>query len=337
MDETLARRIRILQMIPRKGEGTITAPQILEKLYRLEVFDKGVTLRTIQRDLQALSLRFQIECDDGSKPHQWYWWGNEVVDIPAMGHDTALAFLLARDYLKPLLPRSALASLGSHFKRAEETLASGRTSAGRWKQKVRVIPRYFHPRPAKVPRPILQAVDQALYEERQLRIRYHSLERIRNGEPAKDYTLNPVMLAYRNSYTELLALSDHRPGALLRFALHRMKSARVLDNHRSRNPKRDWVEAEIDKRMAWPEDGNEITLRAWVAHSDAHHVLDTPLADGQETEMAEDGVIITARLPLTSALIWWILGMGAKIRVLQPPALQEKIRDIVRDMNRLYE
>lgn len=332
--DTLSRRIRILQMIPRKSDGSITAPQIRRKLNSSGHFGE-ISARTIERDLQALSETFDIDHDDGARPYHWYWYGNEVVDIPAMGRDTALAFLLARDYLKPLLPRAALSSLRNHFQRAEQTLKDDSTSAAQWRKRVRIVPRYFHPLPATVPSAVLHAVDQALYEQRQLEVMYHSLERIRNGKPPRLHRLNPVMLAYRNTYSELLAYTDRRVG-LNRFVLHRIRKARVLDSHVSRNPPWPVLEREIERRMAWPEDGRMIRLKAWIDAGDAYHVLDTPLHKDQELEHREDGIIVTASVRLTGALIWWILGMGAKMRIIEPPELREKIRDIIERMAEQY-
>ncbi|WP_419617250.1 hypothetical protein, partial [Thiolapillus sp.] len=58
-------------------------------------------------------------------------------------------------------------------------------SAAQWKKRVRIIPRYYHPLPASVSKPVLDAVDNALYSQRKLEIEYRSLERIRNNEPAR--------------------------------------------------------------------------------------------------------------------------------------------------------
>ena len=125
---TLAQRIRILQMIPTRSEGSITAPQIREKLNDSGHFG-DLNAHTIERDLQKLSEDFEIEHDDETRPYHWYWYGNNVVDIPSMGRDTALAFLLAGDYLKPLLPKAGLSSLRHHFQCAEGTLKDNSTSA----------------------------------------------------------------------------------------------------------------------------------------------------------------------------------------------------------------
>ena len=126
--DAITRRIRLLQMIPRKEDGYITIPQMRQRLTtRFEI--EKLERRTLERDMIILSHQFNIECDDSCRPFRWYWFGKELVDIPAMGRDTALAFLLVKDYLTPILPRAALSSLSQHFNRAANTLKDGKTQA----------------------------------------------------------------------------------------------------------------------------------------------------------------------------------------------------------------
>lgn len=112
------RRLRILQMLPREGEGALTVTDIVEWLER----EYGVTetVRNVQRDLRELqdteNAGFPIACDEDSKPFRWAWYGKEEIGIPSMGRHTALALQLAEQLLKPLLPTGVLPRFHGRFK-----------------------------------------------------------------------------------------------------------------------------------------------------------------------------------------------------------------------------
>ncbi len=101
--DTILRQWTLLRLIPREP-GAIGTAALRSKLQ-----DAGfaVDVRTIQRDLEKLSLPFPLTCDLQGKAKQWYWSKEgRVLDIPGIDPPTALAFLLAKAYLTPLLPRS---------------------------------------------------------------------------------------------------------------------------------------------------------------------------------------------------------------------------------------
>jgi len=59
-----------------------------------------ISLKTIQRDLHALSRLFPIVSDEDSKPFGWGWSKDAgVMDIPTMDQKTALTFRLVDEYL----------------------------------------------------------------------------------------------------------------------------------------------------------------------------------------------------------------------------------------------
>ena len=67
--ETVGRQLEILQQIPRLPQR-ITAREIKS---RLSPTDHNVSLRTVQRDLEALTRRFAIACDIEGRAQHWYW------------------------------------------------------------------------------------------------------------------------------------------------------------------------------------------------------------------------------------------------------------------------
>lgn len=123
--DMLLRHWTLLRKIPRHPQ-TRTARALHQTLA-----DEGyhVTLRTVERDLDALSRAFPITCDDGPV-YEWCWLQDAPMpDIPGMEPAMALAFGLVQQYLTPLLPSATLGLLGPYFEQAARVLDKRRPLA----------------------------------------------------------------------------------------------------------------------------------------------------------------------------------------------------------------
>ena len=69
MSDTLLRQWAMLRHIPRAPHKTDTTT------LRMRLMAEGfqVEPRTIQRDLNKLSLQFALVCDESTLPHGWSW------------------------------------------------------------------------------------------------------------------------------------------------------------------------------------------------------------------------------------------------------------------------
>ena len=192
MSETFARQWAMLKMIPRHPR-TIDSVGIRQRLT-----DLGFTapnLRTIQRDLEMLSLSFPLEVADESKrPIQWHWGrGAAALDIPSLDASEAVAMKLVQTYLKPMLPGSMLAALEPHFAAAERVLAeTGALGPGRWTKRIRVLPKGLQLLPPKVDAGAQNTVYDALLREKRLAITYRP-----HGQMAdRAYDINQIGRAH---------------------------------------------------------------------------------------------------------------------------------------------
>ena len=63
------------------------------------------------------------------------------------------------------------------------------------------------------------------------------------------------------------------------------------------------------------------------------HLYETPLCIDQELECTNDGrIALTATVPNTRGLLWWLLGFGDGVEVLEPAELREEIAEMARKM-----
>jgi len=319
MSATLLRQWNMLRLIPRHPR------KISVSELHAHLLDQGfsTTERTIQRDLLYLSGEtFAITVDDRSRPHGWQWAQHaDMVDIPGMEPQTALAFQLAQQFLQPMMAPSTLTALDPYFRQATRTLENGPEAVRTWPKKVRAITRGQRLIAPEIDPLVLNVVFDALFNDRQLQVAY-----LRRGDDApRDYVVNPLGLVFRDTVVYLVcSLYDYDD--VRQLALHRMQAAHLLESslHRVEGFDLDVYlkQGAFDFRL-----GEEIALHIRVAQGTAQHLAETPLSHDQTMDASErEGWMdIRATVPDTSQLRWWILGMGSNIEVRAPAGLREDI------------
>ena len=330
MSETFARQWAMLKMIP-KHPRTIDSVILRDRLR-----DQGLgttSLRTIQRDLEMLSLSFPLGIiDPGKRPIQWHWMSGAALDIPALDPSEAVAMKLVQSYLTPMLPGAMLKALEPHFESAERVLKqAGALGPGRWTQRIRVLPKGLQLLAPKVDADAQNAVYDSLLRERRLAIAYRP-----HGQAAdKAYRINPLGLVIRNNVVYLVA-SLAENNELRQFVLHRMNSARTLDEAAIVPHGFDLDQYIAEGEFGWPT-GKKIRLIANFSRGAALSLAETPLCSDQTMrELNEDEVRVTATVLETEELHWWLMSFGAEVEVLGPRRLRASMSDSAKAMMDIY-
>lgn len=330
MADSFERRIRILEMLKPKDDGVVTIPEIVTRLSNIGI--EVTQNKTVERDMTYLSTLFDIGYDNSVRPFEWWWAGDGSIDIPGMGRNTALTFKLAQQYLEPLLPARSLGHLQPKFKQSRKVLAGkGKEKDRRWINKIRVVPKVLEQIPAKISVRVQDAVYEALYEEKMLQITYHS----RSKNETTTRRIHPLALIYRGITTELIFCGEGKDYAQ-RFILNRIKKAKIQVQS-LKIPNYFDLDDFIKKDLGFPGSCKEMQFKAWVSQSARQNVEETPLSLYQSIEEVSDGIIVTANIRDTAELTTWILGLGARIKVLEPKFIKEKIADITQDMAKHYQ
>lgn len=313
--QTLLRHWTMLKLIPA-APRKIDVARIIA---RLEAQGFTPTARTIQRDLQKLSVVFPLICDERSKPFGWSWMpGADAIDIPAMSPQAALALRLAREHLAPVLPPTTLAALDPHLRKADRVLAEVATAVSSWPDKVRVISPTQPFQPPDVDPVVLEAVYRAVLDERVLTLRY----RKREADEAREYEVHPLALVGRDNVMYVVGALWNYDNAV-QLALHRVEAAQVGEPRRA-------VAFDLDDYIARGEFGflidESVDLVLRVDAVVVPKLEETPLADNQTVEAGPDGAaIVRATVPETSQLRGWILSYGPLIEVLEPSGMRAEI------------
>lgn len=302
--DTLFRHWHTLRRIPR-FPAKISVQTLLSDL-SAEGFN--ITARTLQRDLHDLSQVFPLIVDDREKPYGWSWQKDaKSFDLPGLTVAESLALVLAEKHLNNLLPVSVLEHLGPYFKSAHHRLnGEPLPQRGRsWLDKVRSVSPTQPLIPPVVDVDVQREISHALLYEKQLEITY----RKKGQDETVQYRIHPLGLVQRGPILYLYCrIFDYDNTRIL--ALHRVQSATVL-NEDAVYPE-DFDMDEDCAKGIWGFGNGEIKrVRIRFSRVAGEHLYETPLSADQTIEETADGsLLVSATVPYTPQLVWWIRGFG---------------------------
>lgn len=329
MSDTNLRYLTMLEMIPRAPRKT-DAKTLQQKLQ-----NKGyeIDIRSIQRDLIALSRIYPIQ-SDGTKPQGWCWMANAApIELPALDPHAALTFKLVESHIRQLLPASTLEYLQPWFQSANGVLEQNGNGLAHWPEKIRVLPRGIPQQSPHIPPEVSTAVYQALLQDKQLEILY-----VRNsGQPEpQPHILHPLALVVRDKVVYLIGTYGGN-STIYQFAMHRMVSAQVLETLAQRP-----ADFSLDTYIAQggfgiPYTQQHIQLEAEFLRHVAIHLRESPIADDQVIEdVDEDNVLLHATVADTLELRIWLRSFGDEVAILSPASLREEFAEMAENLRHYY-
>jgi predicted DNA-binding transcriptional regulator YafY len=314
--ETLRRQWGLLRRIPRYPRRISTSDLHASLSNQIDV-----SLRTIQRDLQALSVEFPLNVENEGRKQFWFWTADAAqLEIPGMTGSMAATLLLAREYLQPILPASVLNDLNPFFNRAKEVLEP--TKLSHWNKKVRILERGPMLIAPRVNSEVLDVVHQGLLQEKQIRGRYKG----RNKDKHKEYVLNPLGMVVKGGVFYLVVVFDGHED-IRQLALHRMNKAELLDEDVV-VPKGYSLKhyVEDDEGFSYPLSPEKIRLELLFDADAAFHLTETKLSPDQTVEFTKDGRMwVKATVADSDELRWWIRGYGNDVEVRKPVKLAREL------------
>lgn len=323
---TTARQWQILSQLDRKRWlGTTHIKD------QLDLMGFDISLRTIQRDLNALAERFPIE-KNNTNPQGWRWREDAPMQsLPHMNLSQAVAFSMVKDNLTQLLPPAVLDELMPWFDLANQQLKESKV-ANTWLDRVRILPANQPLIAPAVNHDAKEAVYDALFQNKQLVAQYKA----RGRDEAQQYTLNPLAIVQRGVVIYLLASrTDRAVDDVRQFALHRFESADVSDT-----PAKLPDNFNLDHYINTGAMGFNFPLfeSLRLSQSNNHEppqqqihlifhpqagtsLLESQLSDDQLTYEDDQGLHVVATVGLTSQLVWWLRGFGKGLIHVEPEIL----------------
>lgn len=324
---TTARQWQVLSQLQRnRWVGTT---YIYEQL-QLAGFD--ISLRTVQRDLNALAKRFPIE-KNNANPQGWRWRDDAPLQsLPHMNLSQAVAFNMVEANLTQLLPPAILDELFPWFDLARRQLRNSKVTHS-WIDRVRIE---TATQPLIAPHIDLDSKDNiyhALFYQLQIKARYTRS----NKSESSEYTLNPIAIIQRGVIIYLLATRTDDPEAVIRtFALHRFDSAEILDVA-AQTPE----DFDLDRYLEagsmgfthpllsqLPNYGKDTPIELHFTKSAGRSLTESKLSEDQTVVVNEDETLtVNATVNLTSQLVWWLRGFGKGLLNAKPDLLYQVVLD----------
>ena len=302
--ETVLMAIELLKRIPRTRK--ISASEL-----HAQLVDRGMVrdIRTIQRLLEVLSEKFDIERDDQSKPYGYRWKERSAgLALPYLSEQESLLLQLAQQQLSLLLPSAMMRSLNTFFEQARSNLntQSDAKLAKQWMSKVRVVSTTQPLLPPKIHPEVFDAISNALYSNHWLEIVYQNA----SGE-TKQSEIMPLGLAQQGTFLYLVArFKDYDNERSL--ALHRFISVKKLDRMFERPPEFNLQKYDDSGRFGFG-DGEYIKLTLKIKKHAGLHIVEAPLAKDQAVVEDGDCFKISATIVDTDILDKWLRGFGTDV------------------------
>ena len=324
---TTARQWQVLSQLQRnRWVGTT---HIYEQLM-MAGFD--ISLRTVQRDLNALAKRFPIE-KNNANPQGWRWCDDAPLQsLPHMNLSQAVAFNMVEANLTQLLPPVILDELFPWFDLARRQLKNSKVSHS-WIDRVRIE---TATQPLIAPHIDLDSKDNiyhALFYQLQIKACYTRS----NKSQASEYILNPIAIIQRGVIIYLLATRTDDPETVIRtFALHRFASVEILESA-AKTPDEFQLDTYLDAGgMGFshplfgelPSHGKNTAIELQFTQKAGKSLTESKLSDDQAVTLNDDDTLtIQATVNLTSQLVWWLRGFGKGLLNAKPELLYQAVLD----------
>ena len=323
---TTARQWQVLSQLQRnRWVGTT---HIYEQLM-MAGFD--ISLRTVQRDLNALAKRFPIE-KNNANPQGWRWRDDAPLQsLPHMNLSQAVAFNMVEANLTQLLPPVILDELFPWFDLARRQLKNSKVTHS-WIDRVRIEPAT---QPLIAPHIDLDSKDNiyhALFYQLQIKACYTRS----NKSQASEYLLNPIAIIQRGVIIYLLATRIDDPNFTIRtFALHRFASVDILESA-AQTPESFQLDTYLDAGgMGFshplfgdlPNHGKNTAIELQFTKQAGKSLTESKLSDDQTVTLDDDTLTIQATVNLTSQLVWWLRGFGNGLLNAKPELLHQAVLD----------
>ena len=335
MTDTVERREALLTLIPPQP-GKIKTSKLQEQLK-----EKGydISLRTIQRDLNRLSITHQLVNDfedKGTKPYGWSFHESSVYGWMApMDPIEALTLSLAQEYLEPLLPGKIYKRVKIFFDRANGLLAEkGQDqSVNKWRNRVRVVPQWQKLISPPINEEAEHAIYEGLLESHQLKVKYQK----RGVNKPETRTVNPLGIVLHGVVHRLICTMEEDPENPRHLPIHRFKGAEWNGNDIT-EPKEFDIDKFIDEEnIGFLISKKPLKLEVIFDEFAGFHLHETPISMDQKlTDLGKGKLKLKATVQDTSQLRWWLLGFGSQIEVVKPKRLRQEFIQTAKSFAKVY-
>ncbi len=308
---TLHRTLEMLKVVPVYPRFILSKDVCMH----LESIDAGVSKRTVERDLMALTDIVGLTFGESPEGYKWsFAYDSKHQFIPALSPDEALSLKLVQKHLKLFLPSASFEKLNALFAKSDDVLEN-HANASEWPSLVQAMPASLSPTPSHVDQAMIDKVYEALMQKRWLVIEY--------GDKSKQYKIKPVGVVIRDKKLVLVALYDGFDEARS-LLVHRIKYLEMSsDKFTTTFDMEKYVRDQIAAVLL---SDNKINLQ-FHAKGYVKKLLQESTLDASQvlTDIDETWTKVTLTLPHTIELENWLLTQLQNIKLIGPAYIKQRV------------
>jgi predicted DNA-binding transcriptional regulator YafY len=331
----LERQWQILTILPMASSQPKSTGEI-----HLELSEKlgtSIPRRTVERDLESLAERFDLQRTTAGKSNYWSWEDVPVMWLPGLDKEQALALFMVRQNLIGLLPEATIHSLEPFFRAAEDKLSSTPCGVRSWKQKFRLIESRQMLCAPEINEQALRLVRHALLYDEPINVTWRN----RAGDKEHRHCILPLAITQRGAELYLIYrnLDDAHDGFV---PMQRIQSAHPSLADRPAQTLFD-IDAYLESgQLGFGKQypirvGQTIRLEAAFSRKTADRLRETPLVNDQVLKDRPDGRVgLRASVKFSGQLLWWLLSYGASVEVIGPALLRSLVAETLKNAAEQY-
>ena len=326
-------------------------------------FQVQVERRTVERDLETLSLVFPLDCNAKSKPFGWFL--TRKIQLPQMTLPEALLLHLAEPELTSLVPGTVMPLLLPRLAEAERLVRDSAQSK-KWQLSEKIA---FLPTPQLQQAPVIDAevlstVQSALVDDLCVDIVYQSPYRlpaaVATEEPVADesvakrpvtegatppaiktaskYLLHPLALVQNGMQLYLVAVVDGYQDVRL-FAMQRISAAQLTEKPAERPADFKLQPYLQSGALQFVSEPAPFTLCARIDTTLANLLAEAPLGTQMYLERTPepDWWQLTTDISDSWNLRLWLQSQGSRVEVISPLWLRQQLQEELQRTLALYQ
>jgi len=291
----------------------------LEELVASLPPDHACHVRTVRRDLEALTSDFPLYTDRVNGQTRWRLVEGFTAPALAFSPTELMSLVFSRDLMKPLAGTHIKDSLDAALNKVTSALPHEALAYVRQMQGYLSVGLGPH-KSYKEHRHTIEQLTRAIELKRTVQMRYYSASRNVTGRRDVD----PYRLWYAAGALYLVGYCHRRRDVRL-FAVDRVR-ALAITNRPCQLPLNFDLEAYVRDALVVMR-GKPVEVELVFDRPTAAWVRDRQWHPSQCLEPMEDGALkMTLRVADTPELLGWILNFGAGVRVVSPAGLRAKVR-----------
>lgn len=286
-----------------------------------------ISVRTIYRDVQALS---EAGVPVFGSPGTGYSL-MEGYFLPPISFtvEEAVTLLIGTDFIEQRFDQDYEAKAQASRKKLEGVLPESiRLEADRVRKTVKLVKGYETPGDIKE-KAAMETIRQAILEERKVSFGYAKPRAEAEGSRHSVRVAAPYGLVLAAGSWILIGYCDLRQD-IRHFRLSRMEELTVLEDKYK-------LPLDFQLKKYVPKDDRELIISVQASRSIMDRVTESKYYFLDHTQEVPEGLLVILRARAVDDVLQWVLSWGAEMKVLEPQALRERVREEAHRMWSYYD